>query len=108
MSIAAVTHKYVFGLKGDVNNNIAYLDEQTIVYPAGSNVILYNTENKSQRFIQAIDKSEGMTAMAVGGIKRFLAIAERGEKPTCTIYDLHSLRRRKTLTLSDMESKASI
>ncbi|KAK6099155.1 hypothetical protein MT418_000606 [Batrachochytrium dendrobatidis] len=108
MSIAAVTHKYVFGLKGDVNNNIAYLDEQTIVYPAGSNVILYNTENKSQRFIQAIDKSEGMTAMAVGGIKRFLAIAERGEKPTCTIYDLHSLRRRKTLTLSDMESKEFI
>ncbi|KAL2919821.1 hypothetical protein HK105_200738 [Polyrhizophydium stewartii] len=108
MSIAAVTHKHVFGLKGDVANNITYLDEQTIIYPAGSNAILYNTENKTQKFIPTLERSEGMTVMAIGGVKRFLAIAERGEKPTCVIYDLHSLRRRKMLTLPDIESKARL
>eukprot|EP00842_Homolaphlyctis_polyrhiza_P004220 jgi/Hompol1/479/HPOL_004482-RA len=108
MSIAAVTHRHVFGLKGDVSSNICYMDEQTIIYPAGSNAVLYNTENKTQKFIPALEKSEGMTAMSVGGIKRFLAIAERGEKPMCAIYDLHSLRRRKILTLTDVESKEFI
>ncbi|KAH6579119.1 hypothetical protein BASA60_003378 [Batrachochytrium salamandrivorans] len=108
MSIAAVNHKHVFGLNGDVKGNIAYLDEQTIIYPAGANVVLYNTETKTQKFIPTVDKSGRMTAMAVSGIKRFLAIAERGEKPICTIYDLHTLRRRKVITLPDVESKEFI
>ncbi|KAI8930216.1 WD40-repeat-containing domain protein [Entophlyctis helioformis] len=85
-----------------------YLDEQTILYPAGSNAILYNTENKTQRFIPATEKSEGMTAMTVGGNKRFVAIAERGEKPVCIVYDLHTLRRRKTLAMPDVEAKEFI
>ncbi|KAJ1339895.1 hypothetical protein BSLG_005430 [Batrachochytrium salamandrivorans] len=37
MSIAAVNHKHVFGLNGDVKGNIAYLDEQTIIRNTGAN-----------------------------------------------------------------------
>jgi cilia- and flagella-associated protein 57 len=98
----------VFGLKGDVNNNVLYLDEQSIIYPAGSNAVLYNTENKTQKFIPATEKSEGMTAIACSGNKRFVAIAERGDKPSCVIYDVHSMRRRKTLTIAEAESKVVI
>ncbi|KAJ3330947.1 Cilia- and flagella-associated protein 57 [Blyttiomyces sp. JEL0837] len=105
MSIAAVAHRHVFGLKGDVKDNIAYLDEQTVIYPAGSNSILYNTESRSQKFIPVTEKSEGITSMAVAANKRYVAIAERSEKPVAAIYDLHSLRRRKTLTPIDAESK---
>ncbi|KAJ3190576.1 Cilia- and flagella-associated protein 57 [Irineochytrium annulatum] len=105
MSIAAVAHRHVFGLKGDVKNNVAYLDEQTVVYPAGSNAVLVNTESKTQKFIAVSDRCEGITAMSVAANKRYLAIAERTERPLAAIYDLHTLRRRKTLSPPEAESK---
>jgi hypothetical protein len=120
MSIAAVSHRYelkrfsksfdqverfVFGLKGDVKDNIHYLDEHNILYPAGSNTVIYNIESKTQRFIPITEKCEGITAMAVSSNKRNLAIGERGEKTMCVIYDLHSLRRRKILIPPESEAR---
>ena len=51
MSIAIAQARHIFGLKSGVSGNICYHDEQTIVYPAGSNCILYNIDQKVQRFI---------------------------------------------------------
>ena len=46
-----------------------------------------------------------MTALAVSPNKRYAAVAEKkAEKPTITIYDLTTLRRRKTLTPQDTSS----
>ncbi|KAI8811436.1 quinon protein alcohol dehydrogenase-like superfamily [Cladochytrium replicatum] len=107
MSIAAVAHRHVFGLKGDVKDNVGFVDEQTVFYPAGANTVLYSTETKTQKFIPVTDRSEGITAMAISGpSKRYLAIAERkSDKPIVAIYDLHTLRRRKILSAPDIESK---
>ena len=54
MSIAIAQTRHMFGLKPGVSGNICYHDEQTIVYPAGSNCILYNIDQKSQKFIPGI------------------------------------------------------
>lgn len=106
MSIAAVSHKFVYGLKGDVANNIAFIDETTVIYPAGANTVLYNTESKAQKFIPASESSEAVTAMDLTNSKRYAAIAERGgEKPVICIYDLSSMRKRKSLVPSDPECK---
>ena len=43
--------QHVFGLKGDVKNNIHYLDDTHVLYPAGYSIVLYNTERKTQKFI---------------------------------------------------------
>ncbi|GFR57789.1 cilia- and flagella-associated protein 57-like [Elysia marginata] len=104
MSIAIAQARHIFGLKPGVSGNICYHDEQTIVYPAGSNCILYNIDQKVQRFIPGTDKSEGMTALAVSPNRRYVAIAEKGEKPTITIYDLHSLRKKKVLSSPEVQS----
>lgn len=104
MSIAVAQPRHIFGLKASVAGNIAYHDEQTLVYPSGANCILYNIDQKSQKFISGSDKSEGMTAMAVSPNRRYVAIAEKGEKATITIYDLHSLRKRKILTSHEVQS----
>ena len=104
MSIAVTQAKHCFGLKAGVTGNIAYHDEQTIVYPSGANCILYNIDQKSQKFIPGSEKSEGMTAMAVSPNRRYVAIAEKGEKATITVYDLHSLRKRKILNYADLQS----
>ncbi len=104
MSIAVSQPRHIFGLKATVSGNIAYHDEQTLVYPSGANCILYNIDQKSQKFIPGSDKSEGMTAMAVSPNRRYVAIAEKGEKATITIYDLHSLRKRKILSSNEVQS----
>ncbi|KAL4237175.1 Cilia- and flagella-associated protein 57 [Mactra antiquata] len=102
MSIAIAQARHIFGLKSGVSGNICYHDEQTIVYPSGANCILYNIDQKVQKFIPGTDKSEGMTALAVSPNRRYVAIAEKLEKPTITIYDLHSLRKRKVLSSPDV------
>lgn len=104
MSIGIAQARHIFGLKPGIAGNICYHDEQTILYPAGSNCILYNIDQKVQKFIPGTDKSEGMTAITVSPNRRYVAIAEKGEKPTITIYDLHSLRKRKVLSPQEMQS----
>ena len=106
MSIAAAQAKYSFGLKGDVTNNVLYLDEQSIIYPTGANLVLFNIDQKVQRFIPCSPGSEGMTALAVSPNKRYAAIAEKkSDRPTITIFDLTTLRRRKVLSVAECSSQ---
>ena len=98
--------KFLFGLKGDVRNNIHFLDDnQRVVYPCGHNVVIYNMEEKSQQYIQGIEGSEGITALAVSPSKKFLAVAERAERAICCVYDLFTLKRKKIITSTDYQSK---
>ncbi|KAG5457124.1 MAG: hypothetical protein BJ554DRAFT_2948, partial [Olpidium bornovanus] len=89
----------------DVKDNVCFLDEQTIFYPAGANSILYNVETKTQKFIPVSERCEGITGLTISANKRYVAIAERAEKAQIAIYDLHSLRKRKTLFLPDCDAK---
>jgi hypothetical protein len=39
-------------MKGDVANNIHYLeDSQTLLYPVGNNIVIYNAALKTQKVI---------------------------------------------------------
>ena len=108
MSIPSVTPKYSFGLKGDVSNNISYLDEQTIIYPAGANLIIYNVDQKTQKFISS-SGAECITAMAVSPNKRYVATAEKnGEKASISIFDMTTQRKRKTLTPGEENSQSYV
>jgi WD40 repeat protein len=109
MSIGIAQIKQVIGLRSNVSNCISYQDEQTIVYPAGSNTIIYNIDQKSQKYIPCSEKSNGMTTMCISQNKRYIAIAEKvADKPLINIYDLHTLRKRKVLTISDIQSNEVI
>ena len=39
--------RFISGLKSDVSNNIFFLDDNQVVYPAGHNIVLYHLEEKS-------------------------------------------------------------
>jgi len=80
MSISVAQLRHIFGLRREVTGNVAYHDEQTIVYPSGTNCVLYNIDQKQQKFIQGSEKSRPMTAMALSQNRRYAAIAERGDK----------------------------
>ena len=105
MSIGIAQIKQIIGIRSGVSNCITYQDEQTIVYPAGANVIVYNIDQKTQKFIPNSDKSTGLTTMCVSQNKRYIAIAEKvADKPLISIYDLHTLRKKKTLSIVDTQS----
>ena len=40
-----VTPKFVFGVNGQVNNCLHLYDEIYLIYIAGHNIVIYNTEN---------------------------------------------------------------
>ena len=94
--------RFSFGLKGDVNGNVCYLDEQTIIYPAGTNLVLFNIDQKTQRFLAFGTGGDGATALAVSPNRRYAAIAEKKEKPTIAVFDLQNMRRKKVLTCPDV------
>ena len=41
---------------------------------------------------------------AVSPNKRYAAVADKGEKPTVTVFDLHTLRKRKVLSFSELQA----
>lgn len=95
-------HRHIFGLKGTVHNNVAFAEESVLVYPCGHNVIIYNLESKEQQFLHGVEMTgRGITALAVAPNKRYVAVAEQAERAVVHIHDLTTLRRRRTLTLSD-------
>ena len=67
---------YTFGLKGDVKNNVEYLEENVVVYPCGHNLVHFNTESRVQQFVPGSPNSHGITAMATTFSKR--CVAQRG------------------------------
>ncbi|KAJ3342297.1 Cilia- and flagella-associated protein 57 [Gonapodya sp. JEL0774] len=101
MSIAAVVHKAVFGLSTAPTSHLHFLpDDSSILYPAGSNIILHSQESKLQRFVAL--SGDGVSAMAASPNKRYLAVAERARgtsKPSISIYEVLTMRKRKVLVV---------
>jgi len=84
---------HILGLKADVKDNVHYLEESEVVYPAGRHVVIYNTEKKTQRYFS---HSEEISTIAVStGKHKLLAVAEKGVVPKIVVYDL-TTRKRKT------------
>lgn len=106
MSIALAQAKYSFGLKGDVSGSVWYLDEQNVLYPSGANVVLFNVDQRQQRFLPCSPGGGGITALAVSPNRRYVAVAEkRSDRPTVTVFDVTTLRRRKVLSSSEVTSQ---
>ena len=62
--------RHIFGLKADVSSCLGYVDENVLVYPAGHNTVIYNTEDRKQKFIHGTEGTDGISAMAVCPSKR--------------------------------------
>ncbi|KAJ3214943.1 Cilia- and flagella-associated protein 57 [Dinochytrium kinnereticum] len=102
MSTSVLAQSHVFGLNRDVRNNITYLDEQTILYPAGTQLVQYNVEQKVQRFL-SINEGDGITTIHVSSGQAYAAVAVKSvEKgPFVIVLDLQNPRKRKVLMPSD-------
>jgi len=88
-----------------VNQNIFFVDNQNVLYPCGHNIVIYNIDERSQKYIPGIEGSEGISALALSPSKKFLAVCEKSERAVCSVFDVNSMKRRKILTSTDYNSK---
>ncbi|MEQ2228963.1 hypothetical protein ILYODFUR_014018, partial [Ilyodon furcidens] len=95
---------FIFGLRKGVTNNLCFVDEQTVVFPSGNSCVIHNTTQRWQRFIPGSENSLGLRALALGPNRRYLAVSEKAEKASITVFDLHHEqgRKRKVLTAGDL------
>jgi len=103
--LSTLLPRHVFGLKGDVKDNIHFVDENIVIYPAGHNTVIYHTEQRTQKFIPGAIETLGITALALSSSRKYVAVAEKAEKGVITVYDLHTLKRRKVLSTADLGSQ---
>ena len=107
MRCAALPCRHIFGCRGDVRDGVHALDDATLLYAAGHNVVLLNTETRGQQLIPCSPDSEGILALAVAPNHKYLALAELGsERGMVTVFDLRTLKRRKVLVSTEAGSKA--
>ncbi|MCJ8750012.1 hypothetical protein PDJAM_G00194050 [Pangasius djambal] len=91
---------HIFGLRQEVRNNLLFLDDQTIIFPSGNHCVRYHILQRWNKFIPAAKGSKGIQALAISPNRRYLAVSERRERGTITIYDLQNrqCRKRRVLT----------
>lgn len=104
----AAPRRHIWGLRSDVKDNLHVIADSTIVYPAGHNIIIRNLETQQQQFIQPPLESEGVIGVTLAPNQRHVAITERSERATVTIYDLQTLKRRKVLSSIDISGKVRV
>eukprot|EP01012_Entosiphon_sulcatum_P014150 TRINITY_DN1923_c0_g1_i1.p1 TRINITY_DN1923_c0_g1~~TRINITY_DN1923_c0_g1_i1.p1 ORF type:complete len:1205 (+),score=349.53 TRINITY_DN1923_c0_g1_i1:90-3704(+) len=100
-----LSKRHAFGVKADVKDNIHYIDDTTVAFPVGRNVVIYNTQSNTQKFIPGAEKTDAITAMALSPNKKYIAVAESGENPAVAIYDTTTRKRRKVLNVPDLASR---
>jgi hypothetical protein len=67
-------------------------------------MVVYSTEDRTQHFLPGLEGSQGISNFELSATRRYLAVAEKAERAVCTIFDLNSMKRKKTLTSTDCMS----
>ncbi|XP_038207858.1 cilia- and flagella-associated protein 57 [Zerene cesonia] len=104
-----ISARIFYGLRTDIQYNAHYLTDSEIIYPAGGVIVIHNHLQKKQKFIRLQDKHKPIKSLVLAPNRRWLAlneIAEEGQKPYITIYDLTTYKRRKILTVPFENSTA--
>jgi WD40 repeat protein len=101
-------YHHLFGLDVGVTPSVMYVDETTLCYAAGHNVVMYNTDSHRQRVFSGLDNTKAVTALALAPRKNMIAIAERGDRALVSIYDTATGKRRKQLSTSEIGSTAIV
>ena len=89
---------HAFGLQNAVQNNVLAVDENTVAYPVGRAVVLFNTDTRKMAFIREGTQDKGeITSLALSPTKKYLAVCEKGEHAVISVYHIASQRKTKTL-----------
>ena len=75
-----VSPRFIFGVNGNLRNNLHLVDEHKLLYTSGHNIVVYSNEEKNQYFLQGQEGTEKITTIGVSKSKKYLAICEKAER----------------------------
>ncbi len=103
-----IAPKYIFGYNGNFKNNVfLHYEPIKLIYPAGNNIIIYNTDDESQSFLYPNQGTNSITTMTISQNRRYLAWGEEAEVGIIVVYDLQT-GKKKMLTSVDSGSRSYI
>eukprot|EP00944_MAST-04C_sp_MAST-4C-sp1_P009277 g9277.t1 len=109
MATQVLAPKHVYGIKASCKDNIWYMDDGMVVYPAGNHIVVLSVASGVQKFIPCSIDSDGITAIAISPSLRYIAVAEQGlKRAVVNVFDLHTLKRRKNFSSPDVSSKTFV
>lgn len=80
-------------------------DERFLIYVAGHNIVVFNTEDGSQAFIPGSENATAINYLASSPSGRYIAYCEKAQPHAqVTIYEVLAKKKRKTLPEPDMEN----
>ncbi|XP_032681142.1 cilia- and flagella-associated protein 57-like [Odontomachus brunneus] len=85
-----------YGLQTDIIGNAHYITDAEILYPVGNVLAVHNFAQRDQKLIRLPEKYR-INIICVSPNKKYVALSETGEKPTISVYDIISLKRKKLL-----------
>jgi hypothetical protein len=97
--------RHIFGVNSNVIDNLTFTDDDSIVYVAGHGIVVYSFSERRQRFLHSTEITDMITCYTSGPGKRLCAIAEKGDGPLVHVFDLRTFRRKKSLSIPDIQSK---
>ncbi|KYN06041.1 PREDICTED: cilia- and flagella-associated protein 57 [Cyphomyrmex costatus] len=95
MAVSLQTRVF-YGLRTDIANNAHYITDAEVLYPVGNALAIHNILQHQQKLIRLPEKYYA-NVICVSPNKKFVALSDVGDKPTISVYDLNSLKRRKLL-----------
>ncbi|EAS05472.2 WD40 domain protein (macronuclear) [Tetrahymena thermophila SB210] len=105
--------KFAFGINTNIKNNLYFLDEEKIIYPAGYNIVQYNIQDKTQVYYQGLTDYRGISCIELSPLRRWLAVGLKGAKfdnekfdnPSIAIYDTITQRKKHILNFKEVKIK---
>ena len=105
MQGVTVTPRFNFGCNGQLNNCILMHEEKKLIYVAGHNIVVYNTDEQTQSFIPGSENATEINFITLSATGRYIAYCERAEpRAQVTVYELANRKKRKTLPEPEMEN----
>ncbi|TSL47590.1 Cilia- and flagella-associated protein 57 [Bagarius yarrelli] len=101
---------HIFGLRHEAKNNLHFVDDQTVIFPSGNQIVRHNLYQQWSKFIPVAEGSKGIQAMALSPDRHYLAVSELREQGTITIYELqdYQCHKRQVLTGGDISAQGFV
>ncbi|KAI5627246.1 cilia- and flagella-associated protein 57 [Silurus asotus] len=87
---------HIFGVCKTVNNNLLFLDEETLIFSSGKHCIRYHIDKRGAEFIYGSKGRKVIQALALSPDRRYLAVSECDKSGYITILDLQNKKCCKT------------
>uniref|UniRef100_A0A1Q3G5C9 Putative golgin subfamily protein n=1 Tax=Culex tarsalis TaxID=7177 RepID=A0A1Q3G5C9_CULTA len=96
----SIEPKNVFGLRTDILGNVHFTVKQEIIYPVAGVLAIHNFSTNKQKFLR-FPENYHPERIVISPDRKFIAVSEKSadNKSLINIYEIATLRKRKTLQL---------